>query len=238
MSDYFKSPLINASTLKCFAGDELEFSQIQAIHRYKTFKPSKAMNLGSAIHHGIEHIGREVSVEEYAEFFTCLKTPKSKLDNASIVPDIINSFKSQAPTMAQLVAENPKNCELEFYGEKYKAKADFVHDGIVYDWKSCNDTSYWGIRRSIKNLHYLIQAWLYREAIGAQGFTFVFIGTSAPHEVVYVPVTEDMFSIGEHEAMIAEQRFMDYKSGVIEPAKTYDYSFDAPIIAEISDFDL
>lgn len=223
--EYRLDPRLNASALKCFAGSDLEFSQRQAAYRMQNFKSSKAMELGSAVHHAIEHIGQDVPMEVYEAFFQSLKTPASRKANAAVVPEILAAFVEQEPTLSLAVKQNPECCELARYTDKYKALADFYYNDHLFDWKVTNDVSFWGVRNSIKKFGYLIQAWLYCHVFGTRQFTFVFIENKPPYEVVRVPVSHDMLMLGEEQAKVAEARYNAWKSGEVDDERTYEFDF-------------
>lgn len=221
---YFDQPQLSSSQLKCFAGDY--YSQRQAVHRWKHFTSTKAVELGSAIHHGIENIGSTLDVGAYAEFFQSLKTEKSRLSNAAEVQPILDAFKEQLPLLAQKVAQSPGQCEVEFYTDDEKCKVDFIDHDEVMDWKSTSDVSYWGIFRKIRDLHYDLQAYHYLKVTGASKFTFYFIQTSAPYEVVKVPATPDMIEKGRLKWIIAKSRLDSYLAGETEPMQEFVYGED------------
>lgn len=219
---YFEDKRINASMLKCFAGDH--YSQRQAVHRWKNFTPTKAVNLGSAVHHGIEHIGREVLLEEYADFFKeTLKTEKSRLENAAIVPKIVAAFKDQLPDLVDEIKAKPIQVEAEFYTDDKKAKIDFVGEACIWDWKTTSDVSYWGIKNRIRDLHYDLQAAHYLEVTGYEAFNFAFIQTAEPFEIVIVPASEAMIESGKQKAEIAQARLESYLIGETQDVRTYIY---------------
>lgn len=239
MSDqeYFAHPYLNNSNLKNFAGPEYRYSKRQALHKLQNpFKPTDATLLGDLFHEGMEHGWVKTRPAPYSEFRTNEAKEWKKKQNGIVYTQkmvdtakyMLEAVKLMAPDVWDIARSQTTQAEREVYNHdlETKCKEDLFDgvDGVIWDWKSCQDTTPAGIRKSIDTLHYDMAQYHYLQTDeDAKDFMWLFVQSDAPYEVVIVP-GKPVLERGRLKWETAYHRYKNRMKGVLD-APTIDPSY-------------
>jgi exodeoxyribonuclease VIII len=106
----------------------------------------------------------------------------AEFDKAALIADITkeNYFANQ---LLDRCKEFEVYKEAGIYGMQFKGIADAVASTYIVDIKTCSDASPDGFMRQAHNLHYHLQAAIYRHIFGVNLFYWIAVETTAPHNV-------------------------------------------------------
>lgn len=236
MSKYWDDTpnLLNASTAKRYCAEP--FSPLAA-RCPAPFKRTPAMEFGSNFHQVVEDRGlsnfdcidlASRKSKKWDEFVLRCgeagKTPVLASEHA-VLCDMFSALERQV-SAETLVALNEGEAEKDMYTDDRKILMDNVCKHHIRDWKTCASVDPDFISRQAYNLKYYIQEYhycdVYEEVTGVRPqFTFVYIQTSIPYEVVEVSFDHRFKEFGRIEYTKARKRWEKWKDETELPGYSY-----------------
>lgn len=243
MSNYRKDPRINASLLKLFTGKD--FSPIMALHKMRNpTPPSPAMQLGTALHSWLEHLGKfgpSTIVSPYDNY----RTKEAQLwrdansDKVILTTDEVTKVEAMGTNvinspLRKMIIDIDAQREVEYYDDEYKALLDVVYMSSGIDYKTTACTSAEQFKRDIYKYGYALQAYHYLRVAKLSNFYFIGVSTVDPYEVFTMYCTSEFLKYGQKCWQEALDR---YKYFTVNAPKQEIINLDAPLWAAIEDED-
>lgn len=244
MSNYFSSKALSQSAIKAYLRSPKHYAAFMQGEN----KPTKSMELGTAIHCAI------LEPEKFAETYTAGRQTAAKKAELALDGKVLISVADYRKCVAiqEAIANAPlhirsfftaqalKNSKVEaelFYkygnfGIDCKAKLDLYTDTYVLDIKTCQNAHPDKFGREIKKYGYDLQAAFYLDALDTLFFPenrhyyILAIETNAPHYMCLYKLSDSTIYEGRrkyHDAM------WDIVSDIEQPENiTAGYEFYAP----------
>ena len=224
---YFDRDLLNASTLKCYAGED--FSPRSAKLTPRTEK--KAWDIGHAIHGGLEHMGQippNITVCPFDSYRSkdakvwlaaekdAGRIPLTSKEYEEVKEAIDRAWNNCGEEVKALLHHPEAKREEEMYTEEFKAMLDLRVGGVLLDYKSTRHALPKAILRDFFNMHYALQAYHYKMVAELKGievtdFIFLFVCTAAPFEINTFRVTEEVLEHGRDLWQRAYDRYAIFR---------------------------
>jgi len=226
--EYLSWPFMSQSTIKKI--DE-------SIPEYLAeFMGSDATRLGDAFHSAIltPEDGRTIieppgnkklnAFRELLEMFHRANSSKTIIttDQKETLALMIKSFNSHPMAVEMLTAATDiEVCAfVEFEGIKFKCRADVLTDLGVVDIKSTRDASPRWFWRSVRDLGYDVQAFLYRDAFDAERFFIIATENNGHHITQCYEISDKTFKYGRERLMRCIDKYKMWEASEDKP-KTY-----------------
>jgi len=253
--DYFQLEGISATLLKSI----IKQSAVHAANRMRTFKPTPAMQLGTAAHCAIlePHLYEQqiaiapdcdrrtkIGKEEYASFVesvgdkTVIKYEQH--ESAIAMSNAIDEHEHATELLHGTTREVEKI--FTFDGETCKAKIDAIKgDNTIIDIKTTIDASPDAFAKQSANLFYQMQMAWYAKAIGSDWKTcncyIIAVENTAPHGVAVYRYDSDVLDNGWKLCCRALRQWREYKETISQnktpqPYGDLVYDIELPAWAE------
>lgn len=217
MSDYFKNPAINASSLKLILENPAKYQHGLTVERVE----SKCFKIGTAVHCAVlepaEFYNRyfimhnvdkrtKVGKEEYT---ACVQMAGDKIVLSEGEFEQIDAMSKSIlnhPTASKLFSNGLAEHEIytELDGIPAKAKLDWLRGNVIVDLKTTDDGSPRGFSQSVYKYGYALQAAWYTDCCRASGiepkaFVFVAVEKTAPYLVGIYQLDDSALEFGRKQ---------------------------------------
>ena len=214
-AEYFSVPALNSSLAKKLV--------VSAAHgrgyMVNPPNPSPSMQLGTAAHtvvfepHKTPFVMKQLNwttKEGKAERELLQATGLPILDQGEVaavmqIRENVMAIPEVAAAIEKGITEAPAYWEQR--GVSCKARADLIHDGVIYDLKTCQDASPRAFMSSIWKYGYHISARHYMDGFGAKRFILIAAETTPPYAVALYDLSDGMLAIGDQLLDVAARRY-------------------------------
>ena len=210
----------------------------QSVNHYlkSSFKPTDAMNFGSAVHSAILEDSEDIAVIPELNLSKDYKYPwntkegkkikkqflednKGKIiitqEEQKAIEKIQNNFNNHS--LAKRLVQRLTESEVSYYGKiddiQVRVRPDGIkEDDYIIDIKTSNDASPRAFRNSVYNFAYHLQACFYSEALGYDPakFRFITIENKYPYTVEVFAMSSDMIEYGKNAWRVALANWKEY----------------------------
>ena len=138
---------------------------------------------------------------------------QEQLEHANILVDVLKSNERYKQIQ---ISDFEKEIYFTQYDVECRSKLDIIENSThtIYDLKTIDNISDFGIRKSIRNRHYYRQAQFYLNAMNdlenKWHFVFIFIEKESPYSIRFVELS-DMFKKGEFEIQECLEKYRLYQ---------------------------